>query len=168
MADPAAPSSASPVLAETLLFVYGTLRRGLANHALLADARFVGAATTAERFALFFDGIPFLAPGPPVHHVRGEVYAVDATTLAAVDRLEGHPQWYHRRPIVVVLDADAEAAAASRQPGERFADAPTSVACEAYFQPRPTGVLSASGDYAADLRRQQRSAARRGSRGGRI
>ena len=31
--------------------------------------------------------------------VVGEVYDVDAVTLAALDRLEGHPRFYRRRPI---------------------------------------------------------------------
>jgi gamma-glutamylcyclotransferase (GGCT)/AIG2-like uncharacterized protein YtfP len=144
---------------ETLLFVYGTLRQGGPNHPLLAAARFVDAARTAERYALFVDGIPFLAPVPAVHHVRGEVYAVSAETLAEIDRLEGHPRWYERRPIQVVLDGAAKQARAAAGPA--FADAPAVLACETYFNDRPTGALSPNGDYASELRRM---AAKRTSR----
>jgi gamma-glutamylcyclotransferase (GGCT)/AIG2-like uncharacterized protein YtfP len=139
--------------AERLLFVYGTLRRGGANHALLAHARFLGPATTVDRYALFVDGIPFLAPAPAVHRVRGEVFAVDADTLAAVDRLEGHPVWYERRPVAVVLDAATKAARAAA--GSAFGDAPRPLACETYFNDRPTGALSPNGDYGTILRRRR-------------
>ena len=136
---------------ETLLFVYGTLRQGGPNHALLARARCLGPATTAERYALFVDGIPFLASTPAVHRVRGEVYAVDAETLAEIDRLEGHPRWYERRPITVVLEEAARAA--RKAAGPAFADAPATLACETYFNDRPTGALSPNGDYGTELRR---------------
>lgn len=139
---------------ETLLFVYGTLRRGGPNHERLARARFVGAATTAERYALFVDGIPFLAASPAVHRVRGEVYAVDAETLAELDRLEGHPRWYERRPVAVVLDDAARET--RRAAGPAFADAPPVLSCETYFNDRPTGALSANGDYGTELRRLAR------------
>jgi gamma-glutamylcyclotransferase (GGCT)/AIG2-like uncharacterized protein YtfP len=141
-------------VAESLLFVYGTLRKGGENHALLEHARFVGAATTAERYALFVDGIPFLASMPPVHRVRGEVYAVDDATLARLDELEGHPRWYERRPVTVVLDAAARAS--RKTAGPAFADAPATLACETYFNDRPTGTLSPNGDYGAILRRAAR------------
>jgi len=143
---------------ETLLFVYGTLRRGGPNHALLAGARFVGAAATAGRHALFVDGIPYLAAVPEVHHVRGEVYAVDAATLAEIDRLERHPAWYERRPVRVVLDDVAKAA--RREAGPAFGDAPATLACETYFNDRPQGALSPNGDYGTVLRRLARAAAR--------
>ena len=143
---------------ETLLFVYGTLRRGGPNHALLADARFVGPAATAARHALFVDGIPYLAASPEIHHVRGEVYAVDATLLAALDRLERHPAWYERRAIRVVLDEAAKAA--RRDAGPAFGDAPATLACETYFNDRPQGALSPNGDYGTVLRRLARAAAR--------
>lgn len=147
-----------PVMAETFLFVYGTLRRGGPNHALLAATRFVGAATTAGRHALFVDGIPYLAAAPEVHHVRGEVYAVDATTLAEIDRLERHPTWYERRAICVVLDEAAKAA--RRDAGPAFGDAPPTLDCETYFNDRPHGTLAANGDYGTTLRRLARQAAR--------
>ncbi|NUO50453.1 MAG: gamma-glutamylcyclotransferase, partial [Polyangiaceae bacterium] len=37
--------------------------------------------------------------------VEGEVYEVDMETLRALDRLEGHPRFYRRTPIVL---ADGE------------------------------------------------------------
>lgn len=143
---------------ETLLFIYGTLRRGGPNHALVEHARFLGAAKTARRHALFVDGIPYLAAVPEVHHVRGEVYAVDAETLAVLDRLERHPTWYERRAIEVVLDDAAKVA--RKTAGPVFGDAPTVLACETYFNDRPQGALAPSGDYGATLRRLARAATR--------
>ena len=43
-------------MSETLLFVYGTLRKGGPNHALLARARCLGPATTAEDRRRFLPG----------------------------------------------------------------------------------------------------------------
>ncbi len=34
-----------------------------------------------------------------------EVYSVDAETLARIDNLEGHPQWYRRDSISITLDS---------------------------------------------------------------
>ena len=33
--------------------------------------------------------------------MAGEVYSVDSPTLAALDRLEGHPRFYRRTPITL-------------------------------------------------------------------
>jgi gamma-glutamylcyclotransferase (GGCT)/AIG2-like uncharacterized protein YtfP len=156
------PTSAPdrPAGRETLLFVYGTLRRGHANHGQLVGCRFVGAGRTAARHAMFVDGFPYLATGPAVHHVRGEVYAVDAATLAVLDLLEGHPSWYERRPVEIVLDAAAEAAANARRALDVFGDAPQVIRCETYFNDRPLGGLSPSGDFAKDFARLERAAAR--------
>jgi gamma-glutamylaminecyclotransferase len=151
------PDANTPPADETLLFVYGTLRREQANHALLASARFLGAGRTASRHALFIEGIPYLARGPAVHHVRGEVYAVDAAMLAEIDRLEGHPTWYERRPVRVVLEGAAKAA--RKTAGPVFGDAPATLDCETYFNDRPLGALSPNGDYGTVLRRLARHAA---------
>lgn len=77
-----------------LVFVYGTLKRGLANHKLLLTARFEGEA--------MMEGIRLydLGPYPMAIHrpglVHGEVYRVDAPVLANLDRLEGVPRLYRR------------------------------------------------------------------------
>ncbi len=80
------------------VFVYGSLRRGQGNHGLLDGARFAGEAETLPRWAMLDLGaFPGVVPG--CDRVRGEVYDVDAATLAALDRLEGHPRFYRRRPV---------------------------------------------------------------------
>ena len=147
-----APQGAAPAAAatETLLFVYGTLRRGFANHVLLRSARFVGTATTARRFALFVEGFPYLAPAPAVHQVRGEVYALDPATLAAVDRLEGHPTWYQRRSVTVQLD---DTGGPEHAEGAEGGTTPVSLVCETYFNDAPRGVLASTGEYAVERRR---------------
>jgi len=81
------------------VFVYGTLLAGEPNHRLLRRSRLVCEATTADGFALHNLG-PF--PGmvrATTGHVRGEVYEVDDATLAALDRLEGHPKFYRRTEV---------------------------------------------------------------------
>jgi gamma-glutamylaminecyclotransferase len=81
------------------VFVYGTLRRGEGNHRLLAHAEYVGEARTVPGFALYdlgaFPGLVRDGAGTVV----GEVYDVDAGTLAALDRLEGVPSFYRRERI---------------------------------------------------------------------
>ena len=77
-----------------LLFVYGTLKRGLANHHQLAGARFVAEAV--------LDGVDLHDLGPfpmaiaGAGWARGEVYRVDDEHLARLDRFEGVPRLYER------------------------------------------------------------------------
>ena len=100
----------------TLLFVYGTLKRDYSNHALLTSALFVSEAATTEMYGFYLGPdeyapgerkIPFLFAKPKVGdsavHVRGEVWEVDSSTLAQLDELEGHPDWYQRKKITVCL-----------------------------------------------------------------
>lgn len=93
----------------TRVFVYGTLLSGQPNHRLLRGAQLVGVARTRAAFGLFDYGpFPALAAGGR-HSVVGEVYEVDALTLAALDKLEGHPRFYRRTPIALDGFGSAEA-----------------------------------------------------------
>jgi len=83
----------------TRVFVYGTLRTGEPNHYLLDDRALVGQVCTEPAFELVSLGaFPAMVAGGATA-VVGEVYEVDPVTLAALDRLEGHPRFYQRRPI---------------------------------------------------------------------
>jgi gamma-glutamylaminecyclotransferase len=89
--------------ARSTVFVYGTLLRGYGNHRLLEQGRalFLGRARTAPQYTLVSLG-PFpglIAEGATAVH--GELYAVDDETLAALDRLEGHPRFYARKRVEI-------------------------------------------------------------------
>lgn len=87
------------VTIETVVFVYGSLLRGLHNHRCLGGATFLGAATTLPSYTMFSMGAyPGLLLGGTTAIV-GECYAVDAAGLARLDRLEGHPRYYLRTRI---------------------------------------------------------------------
>jgi gamma-glutamylaminecyclotransferase len=91
------------------IFVYGTLLRDEPNHLLLREARLVGEGLTAPIFELRDLGaFPGMVSGG-ISAIAGEVYEVDSTTLAAVDRFEGHPQFYHRTDIVLADGTSVEA-----------------------------------------------------------
>ena len=98
--------------ATATLFVYGSLMTGYGNNRLLQGSRSLGRAFTRDAaFAMCHAGVPFVRAVPPSVGVRiaGEVFAVtDAAVLAAVDRLEGHPDWYARTEVDVTLDATGE------------------------------------------------------------
>jgi gamma-glutamylcyclotransferase (GGCT)/AIG2-like uncharacterized protein YtfP len=82
--------------ATVMVFVYGTLLQGEPNHDFLASARLIRAARTEPSFELVSLGpFPAMVPGGKAA-VVGEIYEVDDETLAALDRLEGHPDFYHR------------------------------------------------------------------------
>jgi gamma-glutamylcyclotransferase (GGCT)/AIG2-like uncharacterized protein YtfP len=70
------------------IFVYGTLKRGLLNHALIASSRFLGPAATTERFRMIANGFPVLLSHPDGLAVVGELYEVDTETREQLDHLE--------------------------------------------------------------------------------
>jgi gamma-glutamylaminecyclotransferase len=87
------------------VFVYGSLMSGFHNHRLLQGpgAEFVRADRTAETACVMHDLGAYpavvLAAGPGRAPVVGEVYEVDAATLARLDRLEGYPRLYDRKEV---------------------------------------------------------------------
>lgn len=86
----------------TLLFVYGTLKRGCCNHAHLAGQNFVGPARTQPGYRLHdLGGYPgIVAQANDRVGVVGEVWSVDENCLRALDLFEGvHEGLYRREPI---------------------------------------------------------------------
>lgn len=101
-----------------LVFVYGSLKRGQANHHLIASARFEGEARAAGLMLHDLGPFPMAIAAPQASHavatedgnaaasenkskpsplsIQGEVFAIDAVTLQRLDRLEGVPRLYQR------------------------------------------------------------------------
>jgi gamma-glutamylaminecyclotransferase len=86
------------------VFVYGTLKRGHSNHALLETSRFLGEAATLQTywmittgvFPVVLDAVPADFGLPPLA-IAGEIYHVDDATLAELDRLEREGRSYDRK-----------------------------------------------------------------------
>jgi gamma-glutamylaminecyclotransferase len=86
----------------TLVFVYGTLKRGGTNHHFLAGQEFIAPSRTRPGFALYdLDGYPGMVADPAATEgVSGEVWSVGDTCLDALDELEGTAQGlYSRGPV---------------------------------------------------------------------
>jgi gamma-glutamylaminecyclotransferase len=89
----------------SLIFVYGTLKKGCSNHWFLAGQKLVGAARTARGFMLYeLDGYPgMVAHAGGTASVTGEVWSVDTECLERLDELEGTAQGLYRREAVPLL-----------------------------------------------------------------
>lgn len=97
---------ASSESAWSLVFTYGTLKRGFSNHVLMedlirsGDASYVGVYRTRERFPLVCGPyrVPFLLNFPGRgQRVYGEVYAVTPRGIARMDELEGTARGHYER-----------------------------------------------------------------------
>ena len=81
-----------------LVAVYGTLKIGRGNHGLLSNSIYMGTARTKDLMRLCVVSLPYLVRGESEEgkNVLVELYYVDDSTLASLDRLEGHPVYYKR------------------------------------------------------------------------
>ena len=96
--DSAAQQPQQPHQPQQLVFVYGTLKREMANHRRLAGARFVGPAQLGGLHLYDLGPFPMaVATDDPAAMLQGEVYGVDAVQLADLDRFEGVPRLYERQ-----------------------------------------------------------------------
>jgi gamma-glutamylcyclotransferase (GGCT)/AIG2-like uncharacterized protein YtfP len=119
-----------------LVFVYGTLLRGLSNHALLDQAPFLGPARTKKPYALYLDYFPKVVREETVSPIVGELYLVDGPVLALLDDLEDHPFEYRREQVDIIMDDNEE------------------VLAWIYFHPQQGGFLVPGGDLRAWLQEQ--------------
>ncbi len=75
----------------------------------VAAPRAGATARTEARFRLaHLGGFPAMVEGGRTS-VAGEVYEVDGATLGRLDRLEGHPRFYRRRPVRLEGGGEAHA-----------------------------------------------------------
>ena len=96
---------------KSLLFVYGTLKRGCNNHQHLADQTFIGVARTRPGFRLYdFGGYPgIVATADDEVGVVGEVWSVDEAALERLDRFEGiHEGLYRRERLPLAAPFDGQ------------------------------------------------------------
>lgn len=88
------------------IFVYGTLRKGCRNHHLLEGIEFIDAECKGvERYWKAGYSFPFARRRDS--KIYGELYSVDDSTLARLDLLEGHPNFY-KRELFTVQDKDGK------------------------------------------------------------
>lgn len=97
--------SKNNVLQDNVIAVYGTLRKGMGNyHRYLRNAKHLGSGTTQDKYPMIAKGIPY------VYDEKGrgnqivvDVFKVGDMDLKPIDQLEGHPDWYERKQIPVVM-----------------------------------------------------------------
>jgi gamma-glutamylaminecyclotransferase len=95
-------------IAKTILFVYGTLKRGLRNHSLIADQQFLGEAVTEPRYRVFDLGLHpgLIADEANGLAVKGELWAVSASCLAELDEFEEVPGPFVRAEVQIAGRGD--------------------------------------------------------------
>lgn len=95
---------------KTAVFVYGTLKQGHTNHAILGNSKFLGKAKTVVDYFMIGEDMPFpyvlnaSHAGPLKYRhkakaIIGEMYEVDNFVLAKLDRLEGVPTHYKKTTV---------------------------------------------------------------------
>lgn len=97
-----------------MVFVYGTLQEGFGGNSRLDGSVKLGAGRTRDEafsmwcytsgsFPMAFDWTE--EQGGEPCSIRGELWLMDSwARLYNCDSLEGHPRWYCRRKVQVVLD----------------------------------------------------------------
>lgn len=87
-----------------LIFVYGTLKRGWGNNAIIHDQEFLGKAKTLnDHFQMYtLGGFPGVVRGEK--EISGEAWLVDDAAFVRCDRLEGNPSFYKREEVDIIIE----------------------------------------------------------------
>lgn len=83
------PTPALAIQRTPLVAVYGTLKRGLRNHHWLSEAEFLGSDRLVAITLYDLGPYPGAKPEPSLG-IEVEVFRVDSSVLAGLDRLEGY------------------------------------------------------------------------------
>ena len=94
------------VFEDNLIAVYGTLKKGYSNYNhYLTSSKHIGRGETKHKYPLVIKGLPYLIEEKGKgHKVEVDVFKVSSTVLMDLDRLEGHPTWYRRKQIPIMID----------------------------------------------------------------
>ena len=86
--------------------VYGTLKKNYSNYYhYLKSSTHVGSGETKDKYPLVISGLPYVMNKKGVgHNVDVDVFLVSQSTLKQIDSLEGHPNWYERKKIQILMD----------------------------------------------------------------
>lgn len=98
--------SKANVLQDNVVAVYGTLKRGFGNYySYLTRSTFLGSGQTKHKYPLVVSGLPYLIEKKGQgHNVAVDVFKVDDDTFRRLDMLEGHPKWYIRKQIPIMIN----------------------------------------------------------------
>lgn len=99
----------------TILFTYGTLRRGESNsHILNTNSKYLKTVRTLNKFIMvttedaFFPYLILPEYWPEMQdkavQVTGDIYSVNQAGITMCDELEGHPTWYIRTSIQTITN----------------------------------------------------------------
>ena len=97
--------SKEEVLEDNYIAVYGTLKKGNSNYwSYLYNSTFVGSGKTKDKYPLIVEGLPYLINEKGTgHNVSVDVFKVTDSVLKKIDGLEGHPNWYRRVAIPIIV-----------------------------------------------------------------
>ncbi len=95
-----------PWHSNSLVAVYGTLKKGKSNNSVLGDSKLVGKGVTATHYPLQVKGVPYVFKIPNKgYKIDVEVYDVkEDFDKVSIDILEGHPSHYCREQTSIELD----------------------------------------------------------------
>ena len=98
--------SKANVLQSNVIGVYGTLKKDFSNYYnYLRSAKYVGKGETKDKYPLIQEGLPYMVKKRGIgHNVTIDVFKVSDQSLQEIDQLEGHPQWYKREQVPVIVD----------------------------------------------------------------
>lgn len=94
-------------MSKELVFVYGTLKKGLKNHYYLDNEEFIGDAYTEDIFPMLNieKTFPYLFKENGVgYQIKGELYNLSTKKISELDILEDVPSLFFLDTIAVICD----------------------------------------------------------------